>query len=172
MGKLRGFKLKRHLLGFTRWVFHRCGRSRRRDRYHRLDHHAQPSSRPFSAILSWGRRLTSKTRSLCSSASRRPGYLTLREEPEKDKPLHVPKGYLAVYVGQKDDDDFRRVLVPVIYFNHPLFGELLRDAEEEYGFNQQGGITIPCGVSDFERVRTQITATGFSGRRLLWKRRR
>jgi hypothetical protein len=35
-------------------------------------------------------------------------------------------------------------LVPVIYFNHPLFGELLREAEEEFRHQHQGGITIPC----------------------------
>nr|GMC89227.1 auxin-responsive protein SAUR36-like [Ipomoea batatas] len=39
---------------------------------------------------------------------------------------------MAVYVGQKDGD-FKRILVPVMYFNHPLFGELLREAENEFG---------------------------------------
>ncbi|PHT95424.1 Auxin-responsive protein SAUR36 [Capsicum annuum] len=70
-------------------------------------------------------------------------------------PVPVPKGHLAVYVGQKDGD-YKRVLVPVIYINHPLFSELLREAEEEYGFNHPGGITIPCRISEFERVQTRI----------------
>jgi SAUR family protein len=66
---------------------------------------------------------------------------------------------LAVYVGDGNGDgDFHRVLVPVFYFNHPLFGELLREAEEEYGFHQEGGITIPCQFSEFEKVRTRIAA--------------
>jgi SAUR family protein len=89
-------------------------------------------------------------------------------EPVCDKPVPVPKGHLAVYVGQKDSE-FHRVLVPLIYFNHPLFGELLREAEEEYGFNQQGGITIPCRFSEFERVQTRIKS-GSCGRKLTWKR--
>jgi SAUR family protein len=83
-------------------------------------------------------------------------------------PVTVPKGHLAVYVGQKDGD-FRRVLVPVIYFNHPLFSELLREAEQEYGFEHQGGITIPCRISEFESVQTKIAA-GSGGRKLTWKR--
>ncbi|GJY59808.1 auxin-responsive protein SAUR36-like protein [Tanacetum coccineum] len=64
---------------------------------------------------------------------------------------------MAVYVGQKDGD-FKRVLVPVLYINHPLFGQLLREAEEEYGHDHAGGITIPCRFSDFENVKTRIAA--------------
>jgi len=92
-----------------------------------------------------------------------------------EKAVSVPKGHLAVYVGQKDGD-FHRVLVPVMYFNHPLFSQLLKEAEEEYGFNQQGGITIPCRYSEFERVHTRIQSSGSGcggggGRcRLTWKR--
>lgn len=88
---------------------------------------------------------------------------------DKEKKLTVPKGHLAVYVGQKDGD-FRRVLVPVIYFNHPLFGELLREAEEEYGYEHHGGITIPCQISDFERVQNRIASGCRGGRRLMSKR--
>ncbi|XP_062148757.1 uncharacterized protein LOC133857472 [Alnus glutinosa] len=51
--------------------------------------------------------------------------------------------HLAMYVEQQDGG-FHRVLVPVMYFNHPLFGELLREAEEESRHQHQGGITIPC----------------------------
>jgi len=90
----------------------------------------------------------------------------------REKKVAVPKGHLAVYVGQQDGD-FHRVLVPVIYFNHPLFGELLREAEEEYGHEHQGGITIPCQISDFERVKTRIAAAGSGAggaRMLAWKR--
>ncbi|XP_031498271.1 auxin-responsive protein SAUR27-like [Nymphaea colorata] len=66
----------------------------------------------------------------------------------------VPKGHLAVYVGVKDPE--HRFLVPIIYINHPFFRRLLKVTEEEYGFDQKGGITIPCGVSDFESVKRSI----------------
>ncbi|KAK7312271.1 hypothetical protein VNO77_36024 [Canavalia gladiata] len=37
------------------------------------------------------------------------------------KGLEVPKGYLAVYVGEK----MRRFVIPVSYLNQPSFQELL-----------------------------------------------
>ncbi|EEF50963.1 Auxin-induced protein X10A, putative [Ricinus communis] len=74
------------------------------------------------------------------------------------KPVsEVPKGHLAVYVGESNDET-RREVVPVIYFNHPLFGELLKDAERVYGYNHPGGIKIPCGYSEFEKIKMRIAA--------------
>jgi SAUR family protein len=95
------------------------------------------------------------------------------EDPILEKPDPVPKGYLAVYVGDGNgngDGDFHRVLVPVFYFNHPLFGELLREAEEKYGFHQEGGITIPCRFSEFEKVQTRIAAADGGVKKLMLKR--
>ncbi|KAH9787336.1 auxin-responsive protein saur32-like [Citrus sinensis] len=63
----------------------------------------------------------------------------------------VPKGCLAIKVGQGEEQ--QRVVVPVIYFNHPLFMQLLKEAEEEYGFDQKGTITIPCHVEEFRNGR-------------------
>ncbi|KAF8044791.1 hypothetical protein N665_6801s0001, partial [Sinapis alba] len=65
--------------------------------------------------------------------------------------------YLVVHVGESGDDT-RRMVVPVVYFNHPLFGKLLEQAERAYGFDQPGRITIPCKVSDFEQVQMKIAA--------------
>ena len=48
------------------------------------------------------------------------GLCAYRRRASHESPVTVLKGHLAVYVGQKDGD-FYRVLVPVIYFNHPLF---------------------------------------------------
>ncbi|KAJ7951362.1 Auxin-responsive family protein [Quillaja saponaria] len=67
----------------------------------------------------------------------------------------VPKGYLAIKVGQREDEQ-QRFVVPVIYFNHPLFMNLLKEAEEEYGFDQKGTITIPCHVEEFRYVQGKI----------------
>lgn len=66
-----------------------------------------------------------------------------------------PKGCMAVRVvgpvggGAQEEERF---VVPVGYLKHPLFVGLLKEAEEEYGFQQQGAITIPCGVDHFRRV--------------------
>ncbi|CAN0884833.1 Auxin-responsive protein SAUR32 [Linum grandiflorum] len=43
-----------------------------------------------------------------------------------------------------------------MYFNHPLFLELLKGAEEEYGFEHKGAITIPCHVEEFIQVQRII----------------
>ncbi|KAJ7963447.1 Auxin-responsive family protein [Quillaja saponaria] len=66
----------------------------------------------------------------------------------------VPKGYLAIKVGQGEEQ--QRFVVPVIYFNHPLFMKLLKEAEEEYGFDQKGTIAIPCHVEAFRYVQGKI----------------
>ena len=77
----------------------------------------------------------------------------------------LPKGHLAVHVGESEDEK-QRVLVPVTHFNHPLLGKLLEDAEKVYGFDHPGVITIPCRVSEFERVQKIIATTGGYHRRL------
>lgn len=142
MKRFRGFKLKHRVSTLFRFGYRRLSRTTGR---------TTSISNLFSC-------LKTKAKSLCCSNPGR-GYLRLGDNP-------VPKGQMAVYVGQKDGD-FRRVLVPVIYINHPLFGDLLREAEVEYGFNHPGGITIPCRISEFERVQTRIAAAGSGSRRFL-----
>ncbi|MBA0729641.1 hypothetical protein Golax_004661, partial [Gossypium laxum] len=59
----------------------------------------------------------------------------------------VPKGHVAVYVGEAQR---KRFVVPIAYLNHPSFKELLNRAEEEFGFDHQmGGLTIPCKEDAF-----------------------
>ncbi|KAF8412073.1 hypothetical protein HHK36_000026 [Tetracentron sinense] len=72
----------------------------------------------------------------------------------KKEARDVPRGCLAVMVGQGEEQ--RRFVVPVLYFNHPLFMHLLKEAEDEYGFDQRGTITIPCHLEDFRSVQDMI----------------
>ncbi|CAN1785258.1 Auxin-responsive protein SAUR21 [Linum perenne] len=59
----------------------------------------------------------------------------------------VPKGFLAVYVGEKQK---KRFVVPLFYLSQPLFQDLLSMAEEEFGFDHpMGGLTIPCSEETF-----------------------
>lgn len=67
----------------------------------------------------------------------------------------VPKGCLAIKVGSKEEEK-QRFVIPVCYFNHPLFMQLLNEAEEEYGFEQKGTITIPCRLEVFRYVQDKI----------------
>eukprot|EP01018_Ginkgo_biloba_P027681 Gb_29896 [translate_table: standard] len=63
-------------------------------------------------------------------------------------PPDVPEGYLAVYVGKER----RRFIIPTSYLSRPVFRTLLQKAEEEFGFDHKGGLTIPCEVSIFKHV--------------------
>ncbi|PQQ14230.1 uncharacterized protein Pyn_06035 [Prunus yedoensis var. nudiflora] len=58
----------------------------------------------------------------------------------------VPEGYLAVYVGP----ELRRFIIPTSYLSHSLFKVLLEKAEEEFGFDHNGGLTIPCETETFK----------------------
>ncbi|KAJ6717328.1 AUXIN-INDUCED PROTEIN-LIKE-RELATED [Salix purpurea] len=60
----------------------------------------------------------------------------------------VPKGYLAVCVGKQ----LKRYIIPTEYLGHQAFGILLREAEEEFGFQQEGVLKIPCEVAVFEKI--------------------
>ncbi|KAJ7001383.1 hypothetical protein NC653_011723 [Populus alba x Populus x berolinensis] len=54
----------------------------------------------------------------------------------------VPKGCLAVYVGETQK---KRFVVPVSYLNQAIFQDLLSQAEEQFGYDHpMGGLTIPC----------------------------
>ncbi|XP_058182330.1 auxin-responsive protein SAUR32-like [Rhododendron vialii] len=66
----------------------------------------------------------------------------------------IPKGCIAVMVGQGEEQ--QRIIIPVIYINHPLFMKLLKEAEEEYGFDHEGPINIPCHVEEFRHVQGLI----------------
>ncbi|AES89303.1 auxin-induced protein 10A5 [Medicago truncatula] len=69
------------------------------------------------------------------------------------KGFEVPKGYLAVYVG----DQMRRFVIPVSYLNQPSFQELLNQSEEEYGYDHpMGGLTIPCSEDEFRNLTSRM----------------
>lgn len=63
-----------------------------------------------------------------------------------EPPHDVPKGYLAVYVGP----ELRRFIIPTSYLSHSLFKVLLEKAEEEFGFDHCGTLTIPCEIETFK----------------------
>ncbi|KAB2025303.1 hypothetical protein ERO13_D06G121000v2 [Gossypium hirsutum] len=60
----------------------------------------------------------------------------------------VPKGFLAVCVGK----ELKRYIIPMEYLGHEAFGILLRKTEEEFGFQQEGVLKIPCDVSMFDNI--------------------
>ncbi|KAI3727501.1 hypothetical protein L6452_16117 [Arctium lappa] len=149
MNKIRGFRIKHKLVRVIKWGLHR--RPIQSD-YLRLNPPTY-TAKAMSKLCGFARSLK---KNICCRKSAS-NYIRLGEEERNP----VPKGHLAVYVGEKEDAA-HRVLVPVIYFNHPLFGDLLREAEKVYGFNYHGGIHVPCRISEFENVQTKINAAGGS----------
>nr|AMQ09561.1 small auxin up regulated protein [Boehmeria nivea] len=70
------------------------------------------------------------------------------------KSTTVPKGYIAVYVGEEEK---KRYVVPLSYLNEPAFQELLSMAEEEFGYEHpMGGLTIPCREDVFIDLTSQF----------------
>ncbi|KAI8546498.1 hypothetical protein RHMOL_Rhmol07G0122800 [Rhododendron molle] len=158
MKKSRGFRLGRKLVKILKFAVNR----KTTKQYQRLT--------PPSSTTNTISRLCNWARGLCLPKSKS-GYVRVGHDPiEATKPVGVPKGHLAVYVGEKEDDA-HRYLVPVIYFNHPLFGDLLKEVEEVYGYDHPGRIQIPCRVSEFENVQTRIAAGGGGDGRRRWRLR-
>ncbi|XP_015691324.2 indole-3-acetic acid-induced protein ARG7 [Oryza brachyantha] len=150
-----GFRLGRKLLSAWRWVL--CVRRRRRRGYLRLQTTGatggackeEGEAKRLAPVLRWGLSLVRR--------------LSLGRKDGGRRMLDVtPKGQVAVYVGGGNPGESLRYVVPVVYFNHPMFGELLREAEEEFGFQHPGGITIPCAASRFERI-AAVAAAGKKG---------
>ncbi|XP_062165181.1 protein SMALL AUXIN UP-REGULATED RNA 51-like [Alnus glutinosa] len=71
---------------------------------------------------------------------------------EQGLPLDVPKGHFVVYVGENRS----RYIVPISYLTRPEFQILLQQAEEEFGFNHEMGLTIPCEEVVFQSLTSML----------------
>ncbi|KZV43174.1 hypothetical protein F511_33412 [Dorcoceras hygrometricum] len=60
----------------------------------------------------------------------------------------IPRGLVAVYVGSEQ----RRFLVPVRFLSVPDFRIAMEMAAEEFGYEKEGGLRIPCDEHDFEQL--------------------
>lgn len=62
----------------------------------------------------------------------------------------TPKGHFVVYVGT----EMTRFVVPMTYLKNPKFQRLLQRAADEYGFDNQERIVLPCDAAAFRRLIT------------------
>lgn len=60
----------------------------------------------------------------------------------------IPKGFVAVYVGPHQ----RRFVIPTRFLSVPDFKAVMETAAEEFGYQQQGGLRIPCDEDDFQKL--------------------
>ncbi|WCJ44808.1 SAUR-like auxin-responsive protein family [Euphorbia peplus] len=68
--------------------------------------------------------------------------ITMGEEDEE-----VREGYIRVYVGKEFE---WKLEMEANFLNHPLFEDLLRISEEEFGFSYDGALRIACDIHLFE----------------------
>ncbi|KAJ4774703.1 SAUR-like auxin-responsive protein family [Rhynchospora pubera] len=71
----------------------------------------------------------------CSSLGKKQGI-----DYNETFPSDVPKGHFVVYVG----DNRSRYVVPISFLSYPVFQSLLQRAEEEFDFDYDMGLIIPC----------------------------
>jgi SAUR family protein len=77
----------------------------------------------------------------------------MRSRASSSKGLDVPKGYLAVYVGEK----MKRFVIPLSYLKQTSFQELLSQAEEQFEYDHpMGGLTIPCREEIFLDITSHL----------------
>ncbi|XP_047331809.1 auxin-responsive protein SAUR50-like [Impatiens glandulifera] len=77
---------------------------------------------------------------------------SLEEKNSNRLPHDVPKGHFAVYVGKNRV----RHVIPISFLNQPEFQFLLRRAEEEYGFDHDMGLTLPCEEVVFRSLTSML----------------
>lgn len=65
-------------------------------------------------------------------------------------PEDVKEGHFAVIAV--DGEQPKRFVIPLSYLTHPRFLKLLEQAAEEYGFDHEGALTIPCRPCEIERI--------------------
>ncbi|MBA0850128.1 hypothetical protein Goshw_025651 [Gossypium schwendimanii] len=83
----------------------------------------------------------------CSSLGKKQSY-----GDEQGLPLDVPKGHFVVYVGENRS----RHIVPISFLTRPEFQSLLHQAEEEFGFDHDMGLTIPCEEVLFQSLTSML----------------
>ncbi|XP_009617741.1 auxin-responsive protein SAUR50-like [Nicotiana tabacum] len=66
-------------------------------------------------------------------------------------PEDVKEGHFAV-IAADEDELKKRFVVPLSCLTHPSFLRLLEQAAEEYGFDHEGALTLPCRPSELETI--------------------
>lgn len=74
---------------------------------------------------------------------------------EYNEKRRTPKGHFVVYVGK----ELRRFVVPLSYLKTPPFQQLLDKAAEEFGFQSQNSIVLPCDEPTFRWIMELAAAT-------------
>lgn len=67
-------------------------------------------------------------------------------------PEDVKEGHFAVIAEGREEAEAKRFVLPISCLSNPIFLRLLEQAAEEYGFEHEGAVTIPCRPCELERI--------------------
>ncbi|KAJ0089423.1 hypothetical protein Patl1_32164 [Pistacia atlantica] len=76
-------------------------------------------------------------------------------------PDDVKEGHFVVFAVKGEET--QRFVVELGFLSNPAFLRLLQQAEEEYGFEQKGAITVPCLPQELQEIlenRCQVNLPG------------
>lgn len=65
-------------------------------------------------------------------------------------PEDVKKGHFSVIAI--DNGNAKRFVVPLCYLNKPSFLRLLEQAADEFGFEHEGALCVPCCWNELENI--------------------
>ncbi|CAF1926987.1 hypothetical protein Bca4012_071055 [Brassica carinata] len=88
----------------------------------------------------------------CSSLGKKQSSEFNDKHDGQSLPLDVPKGHFVVYVGENRV----RYVLHISFLTRPEFKLLLQQAEEEFGFDHDMGLTIPCEEVAFKSIVTSM----------------
>ncbi|XP_062204228.1 auxin-responsive protein SAUR71-like [Phragmites australis] len=96
----------------------------------------------------------------CSSSSSSSSPARRRGGGGGGKKAHagVPEGHVPVYVGGGGEGAEERFVVRTELLGAPALAELLGRAAQEYGYDHQGPLRIPCPVAVFRRALASVAA--------------
>ncbi|OAY70356.1 auxin-responsive protein SAUR21-like [Ananas comosus] len=92
--------------------------------------------------------LSSRRRTNASSFRENLKESLLDDDKGRGAEAAIPKGFLAVYVGP----ELTRFVIPTSYLCLPIFKALMDKMAEEFGFEQTGGLRIPCDEDYFRQI--------------------
>ncbi|KAK6778686.1 hypothetical protein RDI58_025404 [Solanum bulbocastanum] len=66
-------------------------------------------------------------------------------------PNDVKEGHFAVFSVNSEEEP-KRFILELHWLNNPLFLKLLKQAEDEYGFQQKGVLEVPCSAAELQKI--------------------
>lgn len=98
------------------------------------------------------RRCKSFSDSIGKNTKSVPQYRITTVKSGLDQNKVAPVGCFPVYVGAEKE----RFVMRTEQVNHPLFRNLLEEAESEYGYGNKGPLMLPCEVGEFVDVMMEV----------------